>query len=202
MSNSLNVLKLDFPLKFLFVGCAMSEWNVMINPGVIVLVLILSVLFATRYLVLRKTGRRLWHRYREALREREVFLKSFNPSSFEDFSAFDFGLGHFSHVSPFPKQVGDEWRFRIYLSGSEAEDLQTIVHEISECTIGRLIEKLLNLKKPLYLQRKEDDKFWLHGKRQRYLVEHVVTTLGEAEELNREKLFQRLEKEDAETWLN
>jgi hypothetical protein len=65
-----------------------------------------------------------------------------------------------------------------------------------------VIEKLLNLEKPLYLQRKEDDKFWLHGKRQKYLVEHVMATLGEADSLTHDKLKERLGKEEIEAWLN
>jgi hypothetical protein len=169
--------------------------------GFVALILIFAVVVMARYLLLSKTRRRLWQRYREALREREAFLKSFNPSSFEDFSAFDFQLGRFSYVSPFPKLVNNQWRYRIYLSRSEVEDIPTIVHEISECTLGRVIEKLLNLKKPLYLQRKEDNSFLVHGKKQRYLIEHVMTTFGEAEDLTQKKLSQRLDKEDAKAWL-
>jgi hypothetical protein len=151
---------------------------------------------------MRKARRRFWKRYRAILKEREDFLKTFGSVYFDDFSSFDFKLGGFSHVSPFPKFVGGGWRYVIYLSPSEVEDIVTITHEISECTIGRVIEKLLNLRSPLYLQRKESDKFWVQGKKQKYLVEHVMATLGEIDDLTNKQLRQRLSKEDARTWLN
>lgn len=173
-----------------------------INLGFAVLFLIFAVVITVRYLLVRKTRRKLWKRYYEVLQEQETFLKTFNVTPFDDFSALDFRLGQFSHVSPFPRLVKGEWRYRIYLSASEAEDISTITHEISECTLGRVIEKLLNLKKPLYLQRKETDKFWVRGKKQKYLVEHVMTTLGETDDLTHKKLKQRLSKEDTKAWLN
>lgn len=173
-----------------------------INPGFAVLILISAVVIATRYLLLRRTRRRLLERYSEALQEQEAFLKAFDVTPFDDFSAFEFRFGRFSHVSPFPKMIEDKWMYSIYLSRSEGEDIATITHEISECTVGRVIERLLSLEKPLYLQRKEYGRFWVHGKKQRYLVEHVMTTLGEAEELPPEKLRERLNKEDARAWLN
>jgi len=171
-----------------------------VNLGFALLILISAVIIIMRYLLMRKTRERLWRHYYEALQERKAFLKSFN--AVDDFSAFDFELGRFSHVSLFPRLVKGEWRYRIYLDSSDVEDVGTITHEISECTIGRVIERLLNLEKPLYLQRKEDDKFWVHGKKQRYLVEHVMATLGEADDLTPNRLQQRLNKEDAEAWLN
>ncbi len=173
-----------------------------INLGFVALILIFAVVIMVRYFLFRKTRRKLWKRYYEALQEQETFLKTFNVTSFDDFSAFDFRLGRFSHVSPFPKLIEAEWRYRIQLSRSEAEDITTITHEISECTLGRVIERLVDLEKPLYLQRKEDDKFWVLGKKQKYLVEHVMATLGEVSELAHEKLRQRLNKEDAKAWLN
>lgn len=173
-----------------------------INPGFVALILIFAVVIMVRYLLVRKTRTKLWKRYYEVLQEQETFLKTFTTTPFDDFSAFDFGLGHFSHVSPFPKLVEGEWRYGIYLSRSDAEDITTITHEISECSIGRVIERLLNLEKPLYLQRKKADKFWLHGKKQRYLVEHVMVTLGEIDDLTHKKLKQRLNKEDTKAWLN
>ena len=173
-----------------------------INLGFVALVLVFAVVIVVRYLLVRKTRRKLWKRYYEALREQETFLKTFSVAPFDDFSAFDFGLGRFSHVSPFPKSIEDGWRYGIYLSHSEAEDTVTITHEISECAVGRVIERLLDLEKPLYLQRKEDDKFWVNGKKQRYLVEHVMATLGEVDDLTPKKLRQRLNKEDARAWLN
>lgn len=173
-----------------------------INLGFVALILIFAVVIVARYLLVRKTRRKLWKSYYKALQEQETFLKAFNVTPFDDFSAFDFKLGRFSHVSPFPKLIEDGWRYGIYLSRSEAEDIATITHEISECTLGRLIEGLLNLEKPIYLQRKEDDKFWVHGKKQRYLVEHIVATLGEVDDLTPKKLRERLNKEDAKAWLN
>jgi hypothetical protein len=173
-----------------------------INLGFVVLVLIFAVLVITRYLLLSKRERKLWRRYHETLQEREAFLRSFNARPFEDFSAFDFRLGRFSHVLPFPRFVEGEWRYRIYLDCSEAEDVVTITHEISECAVGRVIERLLRLEKPLYLLRKENGKFWVHGRRQRYLIEHVMVTLGEIGDLTPKKLRDRLNKEDAEIWLN
>ncbi len=173
-----------------------------INFGFVMLVLIFFVVIGARYLLMRKAQRRMWSRLSEELRERENFLEIFSVTSFDDFDAFDFIIGGFSHVSPFPAMVEGEWRYRIYLSRSEVGDIITIVHEIVECTVGRVIERLLNLEKPLYLQRKEDDKFWVQGKKRKYLVEHVMATLGEAEDLTQRKLRERLEKEDAEDWLN
>lgn len=172
------------------------------NLGFAALILIFAVVIIARYLLVRKTRRKFWKLYHKSLQEQEAFLEAFNVSPFRDFSAFDFKLGRFSHVSPFPSKVGDEWRYRIYLGSSEADEVVTITHEISECTLGRVIEKLLNLEKPLYLQRKKDDRFWVHGKRQRYLVEHVMATLGEVDDLTPKKLRQRLNKEDARAWLN
>jgi hypothetical protein len=42
---------------------------------------------------------------------------------------------------------------------------------------------MLKLEKPLYLQRKENNKFWVHGRKQRYLLEHIMVTLGEVDDL-------------------
>jgi len=172
------------------------------DPVLVALILFFVVVIIARYLLMKKTHRNLWKLYRKALQEKEAFLKIFNVTPFEDFSLFDFGLGPFSHVSPFPFLVESEWRYGIYLSRFEAEDIVIITHEVSECTLGRVIEKLLNLEKPLYLLRKEDDKFWVHGKKQKYLVEHVMTTLGEVDDLTHKKLRERLNKEDIKVWLN
>jgi len=173
-----------------------------VNLGSIALILILVAVIAMRYFLLRKSRRDKWRLYQEGLQEQETFLKTFNVTNFDDFSLYDFGLGRFSYVLPFPRLVEGEWRYRIYFSRSEAEDVATIIHEITECTIGRVIEKLLNLEKPLYLKRKEDNKFWVHGKKQRYLVEHLITTLGEADDLPYRKLTERLNKDDIKIWLN
>ena len=173
-----------------------------INLGFVALILIFAVVITVRYLLVRKTRRKFWKLYYEALEEREAFLEAFNVSPLNDFSAFDFKHGSFSHVSPFPSKVGGEWRYGIYLGSSESDDVVTITHEISECTVGRVIERLLNLEKPLYLQRKEADKFWVRGKKQKYLVEHVMATLGEVDDLTHKRLRERLNKEDANAWLN
>jgi len=167
------------------------------------LVIILIVATIVRYVLIRRTRKKSLERYSKALQEHEKFLTSVF-ASFSDFSLFDFSLGHFnfSYVSPFPEPVKDEWRYRIVLSRSESEDISTINHEITECTLGRLIENLLDLEKPLYFQRKELDKFWVHGKKQKYLVEHILATLGEADDLTAEKLTTRLNKEDIKGWLN
>lgn len=193
---------LRFSKVFIFLSHLYFSMIWQINFGFVALILIFVVVITVRYLLTRKTGREMWKIYYEALEEQETFLETFSVTSFDDFSAFDFRLGDFSHVSPFPKLVEDRWRYRIYLSGSENEDIVTITHEVSECTLGRVIERLLNLKKPLYLQRKENDKFWVHGRKQKYLVEHVMATLGEVDDLTHKKLRQRLNKEDARAWLN
>jgi len=172
------------------------------NIGFVVIVLISVFIFIVRYLLIRKTRRKFRELHSEVLKEQEAFLKSFNIFSFNDFSAFDFAHGSVSHVSPFPSRINDEWRYRIYLMGSEVDDVVTVSHEICECTLGRVIEKLLQLEKPLYLVRKEQDKFWVHGRKQKYLVEHVLATLGEIDDLTLQMLRQRLNKEDAEAWIN
>jgi len=170
--------------------------------GFAALILIFALVFLVRYLLFRKARTKYQKFHIETLKEQEDFLKSFNVSPFNDFSAFDFDYGSFSHVSPFPSRISGEWRYRIFLNSPEADDVVTVAHEISECTLGRVIEKLLNLDKPLYLYRKEDDKLWVHGKKQKYVIEHVLATLGEVDDLTHEKLRQRLDKEDAEAWLN
>jgi len=195
--NSLELFK-----AFIFLPPLSFTMRLEINLGFVVLALIFAVVIVVRYLLVRKTRRRLWKLYYEDLEEQEAFLEAFNVSSFNDFSAFDFNLGSFSHVSPFPKLIEGDWRYRIYLSGSEVEDIVTVTHEISECTLGRTIERLLNLESPLYLLRRETDKFWVHGKKQKYLIEHVMATLGEVDDLTHWKLKQRLNKEDVKAWLN
>lgn len=171
------------------------------NLGFVAFFLIFAIVILARYLLVRKTRRQLWKDYYEAVQEQQAFVKTFNVTSFDDFSAFDFRPGRFSHVSPFPSRIENKWRYRIHLSCSEAEDVVTIIHEVCECTLGRVIEKLLELEKPLYLQRKEDDKFWVHGKKRKYLVEHVMATLGEGDALTQKKLMQRLDREDVKAWL-
>jgi hypothetical protein len=132
--------------------------------------------------------------------EQELFIASFDPSKFVDFDAFTFQVGSFSHVSPFPTYDDSEWRYKIYLASREVEDADTIVHELTECTLGRVIEKLLDLKKPLYLQRRQEEKFWVTGQRQRYILEHLLVALSEFDQISQEKREERIAPEDIEKW--
>jgi len=132
--------------------------------------------------------------------EREFFLANFNPSTFTDFDAFTFRLGDFSHVGPFPAKNDGGWIYTIFLTKQDTEDIYTISHEIVECTLGRLIERLLLLKSPLYLVRKQGDKFWLSGKHQKYILEHIVATLSELDTTTRKVLEERVAKEDIQAW--
>jgi len=168
------------------------------------LVLIFVAAFIARYMWLRRIRKRTSELYFKALQEQETFLTIFVLAPFSDFSLFNFYLGrfNFSYISPFPESVEGQWRYKIVLTRSETEDITIINHEITECTVGRLIENLLSLDKPLYLQRKQHDKFWIHGKKQKYHIEHILTTLGEIDELTNEELKTRLNKEDLKTWLN
>lgn len=170
----------------------------------IYIVLIFVGASIARYVWIRRIRKKTSELHVKALQEQETFLKTFVLAPFSDFSLFDFYLGrfNFSYVSPFPESVEGRWRYKIVLTRSESEDITIIKHEILECTVGRLIENLLNLEKPLYLQRKEHDKFWVHGKKQKYLIEHVLTTLGEIDDLTNEELKTRIDKEDLKTWLN
>lgn len=133
-------------------------------------------------------------------REQELFLATFDPSKFTDFAVLNFQAGTFSHIDPFPSKHNGEWHFAVYLAKADFEDIDTIVHEITECTVGRMIERLLQLKKPLYLLRKQENKFWIDGKQQKYLVEHILTTLGELDSISAEKLGERVAAEDIEKW--
>jgi hypothetical protein len=133
--------------------------------------------------------------------EQELFLRTFNPSDSTDFDFFTFQAGSFSHVSPFPTQTADgEWRYTVYLAIPDVEDADTIMHEITECTIGRIIEKLLDLKKPLYLQRKQEEKFWISGQRQKYILEHLLATISEFDDIPKEKREERIATEDIKKW--
>jgi len=173
-----------------------------VNVGLAVLLLISFAVALVQYFFLRKQRRETRIRQQQIRQEQEIFMKTFNDPPFDDFSAFDFWSGRLSFVAPFPRLVENEWRYIISLSASDVEDFVTIAHELSECTIGRVIERLLELEKPLYLLRKEDDKFWIHGKQQKYLVEHVMATLGEVDSLIHERLRERLGKEELKEWLN
>lgn len=150
--------------------------------------------FRLRYLMRQSEAKR------RIQQERKSFLTNFNPSGFTDFDTFTFGLASFSHVEPFPAKKDGEWIFTVFLAKQDEEDVDTIVHEIAECTIGRLIERLLMLKKPLYLIRKQDDKFWLNGRQQKYLPEHILATLSELDNIPKEKLEERIAPEDIEMW--
>jgi hypothetical protein len=133
-------------------------------------------------------------------KEQEFFLATFDPSKFTDFDVLDFQAGSFSHIDPFPSKLDGEWYFTVYLAKADFEDIATIVHEITEHTIGRMIERQLQLRKPLYLLRKQENKFWIIGKQQKYLVEHILATLCELGNISREKLGERVAAEDIEKW--
>lgn len=172
------------------------------NIGFIVFAIIVILVAMVRYLMFRKRRQHLKRLSTKFEKDISDFLATFNPSSFNDFSALDFKIGRHSLVAPFPNKDEGELRYTIYLEEFEAEDVITIIHEIVECTIGRVIEKLVNLNKPLYLQRKQEDKFWISGKKQKYVVEHVVTTLTEALDVPHAKLKERVAKEDLKAWLD
>jgi len=157
-----------------------------------VIFIVIAFMTVIRYLIFRKQHK-IFSKEKEKIQE---FIANFNPSSFSNFSLFDFKVGRISCVSPFPSKESAEWKYTIFLSPPKIEDLTTITHEITECTIGRLIEKLLDLEMPLYLKRKKEDKFWVHGKHQKYLLEHMVTTLSEIGKVGNEELKQRFSKED------
>jgi hypothetical protein len=165
----------------------------------IVLGVFLAVLFVLFFWRLRTLLK--YSRMRRRMQEEiDSFLTNFNPSEFAMFDAFDFQKGSFSHVSPFPHRVNGEWRYTIYLANPETEDVNTIVHEVVECTLGRIVEKSLDLKKPLYLQRKQDDKFWVSGQKQKYILEHLLATIAEFNDLPKEKQTERIAPEDILTW--
>lgn len=139
----------------------------------LVIIIFFSAVFIALFLLRLRYFLRYSKMRNKIKREQEFFLTTFDPSKFADFDAFAFQLGSFSHVSPFPNQKDEEWRYIINLAIPEAEDTDTIMHEITECTLGRIIEKLLDLKKPLYLQRKQEEKFWVSGQQQKYILEHL-----------------------------
>lgn len=172
------------------------------NIGFVVLTAIVILIAMIRYSLLRRRGEDLRRLSRKIEKDISDFLASFDPSSFSDFSALDFRIGRFSLVSPFPNNDAGELRYTIYLDKSEVEDVITILHEIVECTIGRVIERLLDLEKPLYIKRKQEDRFWILGKKQKYVIEHVMTTLCEAVDLDDESLKGRLTREDFKAWLD
>lgn len=162
---------------------------------IIILVIGVILFFLRVRYVVQRSGMK-----KKVQQERELFLANFDPSKFTDFDMFNFNLWSFSHVGPFPAKSNGEWVYTIFLAKQDNEDIDTIVHEITECTVGRLIEKLLQLKKPLYLMRKQDNKFWLSGQRQNYLPEHLVATLSELDNIPREKLEERIALQDIEKW--
>jgi hypothetical protein len=160
------------------------------------LLLLVAVVFMLRL--------RYFSRYskvkKEMQAEREIFLATFDPSRFIDFDVLRFRAGAFSHIDPFPSKHDGEWLFTVYLVKADFEDVDTITHEITEFTVGRIIERQLQLKKPLYLLRKQTDKFWISGKQQKYLIEHILATFSELENINVEKLGERIASEDVEKW--
>jgi len=171
------------------------------DNALIVLVAMAVILTLIRFVTMRRSRRRLGQLSTEIDREIKEFLADFTPSTFEDFSALNFKLGTDSYCAPFPHKNADgELEYSVYLSRHDAEDVATITHELTEWTIGRLIEKLLDLNKPLYLKRKQEDKFWMHGTKQKYVLEHVLTTLGETSDTTDILLRERLAKEDIKAW--
>jgi hypothetical protein len=132
--------------------------------------------------------------------DRDFFLANFDPSTFTDFDNFSFTSWSFSHVGPFPDKSDGEWVYTIFLAKQDNEDISTIVHEITECTVGRLVERLLLLKRPLYLMRKQGSRFWLSGRRQKYLPEHIIATLSELNDIPKEKLEERIALQDIQSW--
>jgi hypothetical protein len=172
------------------------------NAGLVVLTIVVVLVALFRYSMFRRRQEHVKKLSAEIEKDISDFLAAFNPATHNDFSALDFRIGQTSLVAPFPNRGAGEWRYTIYLEKFEVEDEITILHEIVECTIGRVIEKLLNLDKPLYLKRKEDDEFWIPGKRRKYVLEHVVTTLCEAVDVDHHELKDRLAKEDFAAWFN
>jgi len=171
------------------------------DSGLVILIVMAVALTLIRFLILKRSRKRLDQLSAEMDREIEEFLVGFKPSTFDDFSVLDFRVGVDSYCAPFPHKSSDgELRYSVYLSRREAEEVATIIHELTEWTIGRLIEKLLELYKPLYLQRKQEDRFWIHGTKQRYVLEHVVTTLSETHDASDNLLRERLGKEDIKAW--
>jgi len=167
------------------------------NMIVLVVLFIVAVIFFFLRLKLYMEYSRGKRKIRE---EVNAFLKNFNLSDFCNYDMLEFQLASFSHVSPFPKKIDGEWRYIIYLAQPEATDTSTIVHEIVECTIGRVIEKLLQLKKPLYLLRKHDGKFWVTGQQQKYVLEHLLTAMTEFNDIPKEKQEERVAPEDIKKW--
>jgi hypothetical protein len=163
---------------------------IVISLGVATVVFLLRLRYVLRYSRLKK----------QAQEERELFLATFDPSYFTNFDLLTFQAGTFSHIDPFPFKYDGEWHFTVYLAKADFEDIDTIVHEITEYTIGRVIERLLHLKKPLYLLRKQEDKFWINGRQQKYLVEHILATFSELDNISAEKLRERVAAEDIEKW--
>jgi hypothetical protein len=165
-----------------------------------VFITLFTVVFVVVFLLRLRYFMRYSRMKRKVGKETELFLANFDPSKFTDFDTFSFLVGSFSHISPFPVQIDREWRYTIYLTSSEIEDMDTITHEINECTLGRVIEKLLELKKPLYLHRKQDEKFWISGRQQKYILEHLLTALGEFGDIPKQKQEERIAHADIQKW--
>jgi hypothetical protein len=168
--------------------------------NITVFLLFFIALFVALFLFRLDRLRRYSEIKRKIEGEQELFIASFDPSKFVDFDAFTFQIGGFSHVSPFPTVDDGEWRYKIYLASREVEDADTIVHELIECTLGRVIEKILDLKKPLYLQRRQEEKFWVTGQRQKYILEHLLVALSEFDQIPKEKREERIAPEDIKKW--
>ena len=64
------------------------------------------------------------------------------------------------------------------------------------------LKDYLTLKNHFICSGKKPTSFGCMEKKQKYLVEHVMATLGEVDGLTHKKLKQRLNKEDMKAWLN
>lgn len=170
------------------------------NLSAAIFIILFAIVFVAIFLLRLRYFMRYSRMKRKIEEETELFLTTFDPSKSIEFDVFTFQVGSFSHVSPFPAQSDGEWRYTIYLANPETEDVGTITHEITECTIGRVTERLLELKKPLYLHRKQEEKFWVSGQRQKYILEHLLTALGEFHDIPKEKQQERIATEDIQKW--
>jgi hypothetical protein len=171
-----------------------------VDLSTIILIIVFAIVFVAIFLLRLRYFVQYSKMKKKTEKEHEFFLSTFDASKFNEFDAFTFQLGSFSHISPFPTQSDGEWRHMIYLAVPEAEDTDTIIHEITECTLGRVIEKLLNLKKPLYLQRRQDEKFWVSGQRQKYILEHLLASFSEFDDIPKQKQEERIAPEDIKKW--
>jgi hypothetical protein len=153
------------------------------NTSLAIIFSLIAVGAIVRYFLLRKIGKS----FSKNDETNHEFLTAFKSMFFDDFSSLSFRSSQESLIEPFPVKEDGGWKYTICLSLQDTEDLVTITHEITEFTVGRPIERLLHLGKPLYLERKED-RFWIRSNEGKYVLEHVVTTLSEVGYVETEKL--------------